>query len=101
MARTAVLGRVIWRVGTVVTVRPETATARTIELRVEDWPGHVAGQHVDIRLTAPDGYTATRSYTIASAPGQGTVEITVEAIFDGEVSPYLTGDIAVGDRVEV
>lgn len=67
MARAKVLGRLIWRVATVVAVRDETSSARTIVLEVPDWPGHLAGQHVDVRLTAPDGYSTQRSYSIASA----------------------------------
>jgi ferredoxin-NADP reductase len=92
----------MWRVGTVVALRNETATARTITLEVPDWPGHVAGQHVDVRLTAPDGYSAVRSYSIASAPNsQGQVEVTVERLPNGEVSPYLTRELAVSDRLEL
>jgi ferredoxin-NADP reductase len=92
----------MWRVGTVVALHDETPTARTITLQVADWPSHVAGQHVDVRLTAPDGYFAARSYSIASAPiGKGRVELTVERLPDGEVSPYLTQELAVGDRVEL
>ena len=92
----------MWRVGTVVALHDETPTARTITLQVADWPGHVAGQHVDVRLTAPDGYSAVRSYSIASAPNaEGRVELTVERLPDGEVSPYLTQELAVGDRVEL
>ncbi len=68
MAGTAVLGPVIWHVGTVIALRDETPAARTITLEVPDWQGHVAGQHVDVRLTASDGYSAVRSYSIASAP---------------------------------
>src|SRR5580704_12140533 len=68
MEGTAVLGRVTWRAATVVGLHDETATARTLALAVHDWPGHVAGQHVDVRLTAADGYSAVRSYSIASAP---------------------------------
>jgi ferredoxin-NADP reductase len=101
MARAAVLGRVTWRVGTVTALRDETPTARTLVLDVPDWPGHQAGQHVDIRLTAPDGYSATRSYSIASAPDGTRVEVTVERLDDGEVSPYLAGVAAVGDQVEL
>jgi ferredoxin-NADP reductase len=101
MARAAVLGRVTWRVATVVGDSAETATARTLRLQVPDWPGHLAGQHVDIRLTAEDGYTATRSYSIASAPTGDAVDVTVEELPDGEVSPYLVRDLAVGDPVEV
>jgi ferredoxin-NADP reductase len=92
----------MWHVGTVVALRDETPTARTITLQVADWPGHVAGQHVDVRLTAPDGYSAVRSYSIASAPNaEGRVELTVERLPDGEVSPYLTQELAVGDRLEL
>ena len=92
----------MWRVGTVVALHDETTTARTITLEVPDWPGHVAGQHVDVRLTAPDGYSAVRSYSIASAPNsEKRVELTVERLPDGEVSPYLTQEVAVGDRLEL
>jgi len=92
----------MWRVGTVVGLHDETATARTITLQVPDWSGHVAGQHVDVRLTAPDGYSAVRSYSIASAPNsEHRVEITVERLPNGEVSPYLTQHVAVGDRLEL
>ena len=92
----------MWRVGTVVALHDETATARTITLAVSDWPGHVAGQHVDVRLTASDGYFAVRSYSIASAPNaEGRVELTVERLPNGEVSPYLTQEVAIGDPLEV
>jgi ferredoxin-NADP reductase len=92
----------IWRVGTVVALHDETPTARTITLQVADWPGHVAGQHVDVRLTAPDGYSAARSYSIASAPNaEGRIELTVERLPDGEVSPYLTQELVLGDRLEL
>jgi Flavodoxin reductases (ferredoxin-NADPH reductases) family 1 len=92
----------MWRVGKVVALHDETATARTITLEVPDWPGHVAGQHVDVRLTASDGYSAARSYSIASAPNaERRVEITVERLPNGEVSPYLTQELAVGDRLEL
>src|SRR5262245_43909983 len=92
----------MWRVGTVVALRDETATARTIALRVPDWPGHLAGQHVDVRLTAADGYSAVRSYSIASAPNaEKRVEVTVERLPNGEVSPYLTQEVAVSDRLEL
>jgi ferredoxin-NADP reductase len=92
----------MWRVGTVVALHDESATARTITLEVPDWPGHVAGQHVDVRLTASDGYSAVRSYSIASAPNsEGRVELTVERLPNGEVSPYLTQEIAVSDRLEL
>jgi ferredoxin-NADP reductase len=103
MAGAALFGRrVIWRVGTVVALHDETATARTITFEVRDWPGHIAGQHVDVRLTASDGYSAVRSYSIASAPNSDErVELTVERLPNGEVSPYLTQEIAVGDRLEL
>ena len=102
MERTAVLERVSWRVGTVTSLRDETPTARTIALDLPGWPGHLAGQHVDVRLTAPDGYSAVRSYSIASAGGTDThLEITVERFAGGEVSPYLTQELAVGDTIEI
>ena len=92
----------MWHVGKIIALHDETATARTITLEVADWPGHVAGQHVDVRLTAPDGYSAVRSYSIASAArSEGRVEITVERLPGGEVSPYLTQELAVGDRLEL
>jgi ferredoxin-NADP reductase len=92
----------MWRVGTVVALHDETSTARTVTLEVPDWPGHLAGQHVDVRLTASDGYSAVRSYSIASAPNSAKrVEITVERLPDGEVSPYLTQELTVGDRLEL
>jgi len=102
MERTAVLGRVIWHTATVVGLHDETATARTLTLVMHDWPGHIAGQHVDVRLTAADGYSAVRSYSIASAPtSDGRIEITVERLPNGEVSPYLTQQVMVGDELEV
>jgi ferredoxin-NADP reductase len=88
-------------VGRLVEAREETGTARTLVLDVPDWPGHLAGQHVDVRLTAPDGYSTQRSYSIASAPDGTRVELTVQRIPDGEVSPYLTGVFSVGDGVEL
>jgi ferredoxin-NADP reductase len=101
MARAAVRGRLTWQVATVARVRDETATARTLVLDVPAWPGHLAGQHVDVRLTAPDGYRATRSYSVASAPDGDRVELTVERLADGEVSPYLAGVLAAGDPLEI
>jgi ferredoxin-NADP reductase len=92
----------MWRIGTVVALRDETATARTITLEVPEWPGHIAGQHVDVRLTAANGYSAVRSYSIASAPNsERRVELTVERLPDGEVSPYLTQEVALTDRLEL
>jgi ferredoxin-NADP reductase len=101
MARAAVLGRLTWRVATVAALRAETSTARTLVLDVPGWPGHLAGQHVDIRLTAEDGYTAVRSYSVASTGDGDHVEVTVEQVEDGEVSSYLTEVAEVGDLVEV
>lgn len=79
----------------------ETPIARTLVLEVPEWPGHRAGQHVDVRLTAPDGYQAQRSYSIASAPEAARLAITVEVIEDGEVSPYLGREVRAGDELEV
>jgi ferredoxin-NADP reductase len=79
----------------------ETSNTRTIRLELPDWPGHRAGQHVDVRLTAEDGYQAERSYSIASAPDGMRVELTVVRIADGEVSPYLTDDLQPGDQIEL
>jgi ferredoxin-NADP reductase len=101
MAGAAVLGRLTWRVSTVSSVRDETATARTIALKVPGWPGHRAGQHVDVRLTAADGYSAQRSYSIASAPDGDHLELTVQRLPDGEVSPYLAQVLAAGDLLEL
>lgn len=101
MAGTAVLGRLVWYVATVIERRDETKTARTLVLNVPAWPGHDAGQHVDVRLRAADGYTAVRSYSIANAAQGERVELTVEELADGEVSPYLVGTIATGDRLEI
>jgi ferredoxin-NADP reductase len=100
MAGTAVRGRLSWRVATVATVTDETDSVRTIALDLPDWPGHQAGQHLDVRLTAEDGYSAERSYSIASADGE-PVAITVERLADGEVSPYLTQELRPGDQMEV
>jgi len=93
---------VTWRTATVVELHDETASARTLVLAINDWPGHVAGQHVDVRLTAADGYSAVRSYSIASAPSSDRrIEISVERLPNGEVSPYLTQQVMVGDELEV
>jgi ferredoxin-NADP reductase len=85
---------------TVTSVTRETDSVRTIGLQPPDWPGHRAGQHLDVRLTAEDGYTAEREYSIASAPGE-QVAITVERLDDGEVSPYLTEELRAGDELEL
>jgi ferredoxin-NADP reductase len=88
-------------VATVRELRTETTHAQTLVLDVEGWPGHLPGQHVDVRLTAEDGYQAQRSYSIASPASGGTVELTVERIDDGEVSPYLTDEVHEGDQFEL
>ncbi len=100
MAGTAVRGRLTWQVATVAAVSDETDSVRTIALDLPDWPGHQAGQHLDVRLTAEDGYQAERSYSIASANGE-PVAITVERLDDGEVSPYLTKELRPGDQMEI
>jgi ferredoxin-NADP reductase len=92
---------IVWRVATVTSVIAETAHAKTIAVEAPGWPGHVAGQHLDIRLTAEDGYQAQRSYSIASPPEDARLELTVELIEDGEVSPYLTGELREGDSLEL
>lgn len=101
MARAAVLGRLSWTLGGVVELIDETPRVRTIVLDVPVWPGHRAGQHVDVRLTADDGYQAQRSYSIASAPGDPRLALTVERLPDGEVSSYLAGELRTGDMLEV
>ena len=100
MERTAVRGRLTWQAATVTGLTPETAAVVTITLDPPDWPGHQAGQHLDVRLTAEDGYVAERSYSIASAPGE-PLAITVERLEDGEVSPYLTEELRAGDQLEL
>jgi ferredoxin-NADP reductase len=95
------LGRLTWRLGRVAELRDETPRVRTIVLDVPDWPGHLPGQHVDVRLSAEDGYQAERSYSIASPPEEPRVELTVERLEDGEVSGYLVGELREGDRLEL
>ena len=91
-----------WRVATVAATRPESARAKAILLDVPGWPGHLAGQHLDLRLTAEDGYQAQRSYSISSEPdSQPQLEITVERVDDGEVSPFLLDELREGDRIEL
>ena len=93
--------RLRWQLGTVRAVREETPRAKTYVLSLPAWPGHLAGQHVDLRLTAEDGYQAERSYSIASPPEERDVWLTVERLDDGEVSPFLTGELRVGDEIEL
>ena len=109
------MGRLSWRLAEVLEVRPETGRVVTLALEVPDWDGHLPGQHVDVRLTAEDGYQAERAYSIASAPDGGRegpgdrrggppvgrVELAVERLEDGEVSPYLAGELRQGDRLEL
>jgi len=100
VAGTAVLGRLTWLVTKVTGGVEETSRVRTLLLEANGWQGHRAGQHLDVRLTAPDGYQAERSYSIASAPGD-PLAITVERLEDGEVSPYLVDVAREGDEFEV
>jgi ferredoxin-NADP reductase len=102
LAGTALQRRLIWRTAEVVDVVDETPRVRSLMLSVPDWPGHRAGQHVDVRLTAEDGYQTQRSYSIASAPSDDQrLALTVERLDDGEVSPYLAGELRAGDRLEL
>jgi ferredoxin-NADP reductase len=94
-------GGIAWQIATVAAITDETPTVRSFTLTVPDWPGHRAGQHIDLRLTAEDGYSVQRSYSIASAVAAGTIDITVERIDDGEVSPFLHDVLVVGDRLEL
>ena len=90
-----------WQAATVVSIREETPRVKTIRFAVPGWPGHRAGQHADVRLTADDGYHAERSYSIGSPPGAPGPELTVERLDDGEVSPFLTGELRTGDTIEL
>jgi ferredoxin-NADP reductase len=101
VARAAVLGRLTWLVADVLDMRRETASASTLVLDVPGWSGHLAGQHVDVRLTAEDGYTAQRSYSIANAARDARVELTVQRVPDGEVSTYLVDEARPGDQIEL
>src|SRR5438067_8953479 len=101
MERTALLGRLTWQLGEVVATHQETARTKSLTLSVPRWAGHLAGQHVDVRLTAEDGYQAERSYSIASPPEDRWLALTVERLDDGEVSPYLVGELKVGDKLEL
>jgi ferredoxin-NADP reductase len=93
--------RIPWLAARVRSVRSETSVARTIVLEVPGWPGHEAGQHVDVKLTAPDGYSAQRSYSIAAPPSGDLVELTVQLVPDGEVSPYLVDELLPTDELEI
>jgi ferredoxin-NADP reductase len=101
VARAEALGRLTWHVGELVEGRDEAPGIRTLVLSVPDWPGHRGGQHVDLRLTADDGYQAVRSYSLSAPASNGTVELMVERLPDGEVSPYLVDDLGPGDRLEL
>jgi ferredoxin-NADP reductase len=101
VARAAVPGRLTWQLARIREVIAESPTARSLVLDIPGWTGHRAGQHLDVRLTAEDGYQAQRSFSIASAPEDAAVAITVERIDDGEVSPYLVDDVIAGDELEV
>jgi ferredoxin-NADP reductase len=96
-----VRGPLRWQLARLVDAHPETATARTLTLELDGWPGAQPGQHVDVRLTAEDGYSTQRSYSLAEVGDSGRVQLTVQRLADGEVSPFLTDDLAVGDEIEL
>ncbi len=101
MERTALPGRLAWQLGRVVDIVAETSRTKSLVLEVPGWAGHKAGQHVDVRLTAEDGYQAQRSYSIASPPEERHIILTVDRLDDGEVSPYLTEALQPGDQLEL
>ena len=102
MAGAAVQRRLSWQLGQVVELADETPRVRSVVLAVPGWRGHLAGQHVDVRLTAEDGYQAQRSYSIASPPDDGQrLALTIERLEDGEVSPYLVDELRRGDQIEL
>ncbi len=102
MERRTLPGRLSWQLGEVVAIQAETARAKSITVTVPNWMGHRPGQHVDVRLTAEDGYQAARSYSIASPPEEAPrVTLTIERLDDGEVSPYLTEELRVGDKLKL
>ena len=101
MEGTALYGRLTWLVAEVVDVFDETPRAKSILLNCPGWPGHLPGEHVDIRLTAEDGYQAQRSYSIATPEDGQKVTLTVELVSSGEVSPFLFDDLLPGDRLEM
>jgi ferredoxin-NADP reductase len=93
--------KIRWRLAEVIEVVPETPRTKSVLLKVPEWEGHKAGQHVDVRLTAPDGYQTQRSYSIASAPEDERLMLAVDRLDDGEVSPYLTDVLMAGDKLEL
>ncbi len=95
------MGRLDWQLGTVTRNMPITPRTHALDIALSEWSGHLAGQHVDVRLTAEDGYQAERSYSIASAPHTSTIELAVERLDDGEVSMYLTDVLVPGDKLEL
>src|SRR5258708_6790571 len=102
MERRTLLGRLSWQFGEVVATQSQTSRAKSVTLALPTWMGHRAGQHVDVRLTAEDGYQAERSYSIASPPEEAPrVTLTVERLDDGEVSPYLSDELRAGDTLEL
>src|SRR3954467_4615801 len=101
MARAALPRRLTWQYARVLDVVEETPRCKSLILEPPEWPGHRPGQHVDVRLTAEDGYQAERSYSIASAPEEARLVLTVERLDDGEVSPYLAGDLEAGEQFEL
>lgn len=94
------MGRLTWQIGEIVDTVAETDRVKSLRIDLPSWPGHLAGQHVDVRLTAEDGYQAIRGYSIASPPEERQVTLTVERLDDGEVSPYLVDEVRPGDRLE-
>ena len=101
MAGTALPGRLDWQLASVVAKHPETPRVITLRLESGAWAGHLPGQHVDVRLTAEDGYQAQRSYSVSSAPAAGSLELTIEDLLDGEVSPYLSEELRPADQLEL
>jgi ferredoxin-NADP reductase len=104
--RTVRAPEILWRAAEILEILSETPRVKSLWLRVPSWPGHRPGQHVDVRLTAEDGYQAERSYSLASAPetalpGREVIELTIERLGEGEVSPYLTEEVRAGDRIEL
>ena len=93
--------RLPWQTVSVESIEPLSRRGKLLHVSVPDWPGHLPGQHVDVRLTAPDGYQAQRSFSIASAPHEPGLSLAVEHVAEGEVSPYLTTEVQVGDTFEL